>query len=124
MTKSTTQRTPQGKVSSTYGQTNMGGPFSDRPGSDKSRNQPVHRIRHGAISASIWQQDTDSGPMFNVTFQRSYKDGETWKTSASFGRQNLLVLSLIAARAYEWISNQKTKFNRDTAPLDRGNAPF
>lgn len=44
--------------------------------------------------------------MFNVTFQRAYKDGEDWKNSTSFGRNNLLVLSLIAARAFEWISNQ------------------
>jgi hypothetical protein len=49
--------------------------------------------------------------MFNVTFQRSYKDGETWKTSASFGRNNLLVLSLVAARAFEWIGNQPKGLN-------------
>jgi hypothetical protein len=72
----------------------------------KSNNQPVHKIRHGAVSASIWQQDTDKGPLFNVTFQRAYKDGENWKNSGSFGRNNLLVLSLIAARAFEWIGNQ------------------
>jgi hypothetical protein len=44
--------------------------------------------------------------MFNVTFQRAYKDGDTWKNSTSFGRNNLLVVSLIAARAFEWIGNQ------------------
>ena len=63
-------------------------------------------FRSEAISASIWRQDTDKGPMYNVTFQRSYRDGENWKTSTSFGRNNLLVLSLIAARAFEWIANQ------------------
>ena len=79
----------------------------------KSNNPPpVHRIRHGAISASIWRQETDKGPMFNVTFQRSYKDGEAWKTSSSFGRQNLLVLSFIAARAFEWISNHPEGLKR------------
>ena len=73
---------------------------------NQTKNQPVHHIRHGAISASIWRQETDKGPAFNVTFQRSYKEGDDWKTSASFGRGNLLVVSLIAARAFEWISNQ------------------
>jgi hypothetical protein len=72
----------------------------------KSNTQPVHKIRHGSVSASIWRQETDKGPMFNVTFQRAYKDGDEWKNSTSFGRNNLLVLSLIAARAFEWISNQ------------------
>ena len=71
-----------------------------------SNNQPVHKIRHGFVSASIWRQETDKGDMFNVTFQRSYKDGDAWKNSSSFGRNNLLVVSLIAARAFEWIGNQ------------------
>jgi len=78
-----------------------------RETSNKTNQQPVHKIRHGAVSASIWQQEGDKGPLFNVTFQRSYKDGEdTWKNSNNFGRRDLLVVSLIAARAFEWISGQ------------------
>jgi hypothetical protein len=69
-------------------------------------NPPIHKIRHGTISASIWRSETEKGPMFNVTFERAYKDGEKWKSSTSFGAQNLLVLSLIATRAFEWISDQ------------------
>lgn len=76
------------------------------PHSGKSNNQPVHKIRHGAVTASIWRQDTEKGPLFNATFQRSYKDGDAWKNSTSFGRKDLLVVSLIAARAFEWISSQ------------------
>jgi hypothetical protein len=70
------------------------------------KNKPVHQIRQGAVSASIWRQQIEKGPMFNVTFQRSYKGGETWKSSTRFGRNNPLVLSLVAARAFEWIGNQ------------------
>jgi hypothetical protein len=72
----------------------------------RSNNKPVHTLRHGSISASVWRQDTDKGPMFNVTFQRSYKQGDAWKNSASFGRNNLLLLSLLAMRAFEWIAGQ------------------
>jgi len=68
-------------------------------------NKPVHTISHGSISASVWRQDTDKGPMFNVTFQRSYKDGDAWKHSTTFGRNNLLLLSLLAMRAFEWIAS-------------------
>lgn len=71
-----------------------------------SNGRPVHRIRHGAVSGSIWRQDSDKGPLFNVTFQRAYKDGDKWKYSGSFGRKDLLVVSLIAARAFEWIASQ------------------
>jgi hypothetical protein len=110
-----TSAAPQGteKLSPKLGQPSTPPLFHDQPPATRNRplprnsaNQPVHHIRHGVISASIWRQETDKGPVFNVTFQRSYKDGEDWKTSTSFGRNNLLVLSLIAARAFEWIGNQ------------------
>ena len=81
---------------------------------NESNSQPIHKIRHGAVSASIWRQETEKGPMFNVTFQRTYKDGDAWKNSTSFGRNNLLVVSLIAARAFEWISNQTRQSRRTT----------
>lgn len=68
--------------------------------------QPAHRIRHRAVSASIWRNETENGAMFNVTFQRSYKDGDEWKNSMSFGQRDLLVLGLIAARSFEWIGAQ------------------
>jgi len=79
---------------------------------DKANKQPVQKIRHGAVSASIWSQDADRGPVFNVTFQGSYRDEDTWKDSTSFGRNNLLVISLIAARAFEWIGNQPSQPKR------------
>ena len=81
-----------------------------------SNSQPVHKIRHGAVSASIWCQETEKGQMFNVTFQRAYKDGDAWKNSTSFGRNNLLVVSLIAARAFEWIGNQPRQPRRQQTP--------
>lgn len=73
---------------------------------NRNNNKPVHTFRHGFVSASIWRQDTDKGPMFNVTFQRSYKEGDAWKNSTSFGRNNLLLLGLLATRCFEWIAGQ------------------
>lgn len=80
-----------------------------------SETKPIHRIRHGAVSGSIWRQETDKGPLFNVTFQRAYRKEEEWKYSDSFGRRDLLVVGLIAARAFEWIATQSTKQARQTA---------
>jgi hypothetical protein len=84
---------------------------------NKSGQQPVHKIRQGAVSASIWRHESDRGSLFNVTFQRSYKDGDAWKSSTSFGRNDLLVLSLIAARAFEWIGSQPRTAKRSTATV-------
>jgi hypothetical protein len=83
--------------------------MKNRTQSNKADSLPVHRIRHGAVNASVWQQETKKGPMFNVTFQRAYKDGDDWKNSSSFGRKDLLVLGFIAAQAFEWISEQPKK---------------
>lgn len=89
----------------------------------KASSQPVHKIRHGAISASIWRQETEKGPMFNVTFQRAYRDGDAWKNSDSFGRKDLLVVSLIAARAFEWIASQPTKAQPTASPMPEDDVP-
>jgi hypothetical protein len=85
--------------------------------------QPVHKIRHGAVSASIWRNDTNNGPMFNVTFQRAYKEGDLWKNSGSFGRKDLLVLGLIAARSFEWIGAQ-AKNGKQPPPKNEDDVPY
>ena len=91
----------------------------------KTNSQPVHKIRHRAVSASIWRQETDKGPMFNVTFQRSYKIGDDWKNSGSFGQRDLLVLGLIAARTFEWIGTQSRKTKQPAESPKQGDAvPF
>jgi hypothetical protein len=46
---------------------------------------PVFTVRHRALKAAVWKNETENGPMFNTTLSRSYKDGETWKESGSFG---------------------------------------
>jgi len=91
----------------------------------KVNSQPVQRIRHGAVSASIWRNETNKGPMFNVTFQRAYMDGDTWKNSGSFGRKDLLVVGLIAARAFEWIATQPRKAKQPAeSPKHEDDVPF
>jgi hypothetical protein len=70
-------------------------------------NPPAHEIRHGAIRATIWKNTTDKGAFFNTTFERSYRDGEEWKSSDSFGRDDLLTLGFVAQEALRWIMDQK-----------------
>ena len=37
-----------------------------------------------------------------VTFQRVYKDGEAWKTTDSFNREDLPLLAKVADQAHTW----------------------
>jgi hypothetical protein len=40
---------------------------------------------------------------------RLYRDGDEWKTTASFGRDDLPLVSKAAEMAYAWIWNAKEK---------------
>ena len=70
-------------------------------------NKPVHEITDGLLRAAIWQQDGEHGPHYSVTFRRRYKDGEEWKDSSSYGRDDLLPLRELNREAYDWIRQQQ-----------------
>ena len=71
-----------------------------------SRHKPVHEIRLAAIRASIWENETSAGTRHNVTMSRLYKDGEKWKDTTSFGRDDLLLVGKVADLAHTWIHEQ------------------
>ena len=65
--------------------------------------KPIHEIRMGRIKAAIWQNETDNIIRYNVTFGRLFKDGESWKQTESFGRDDLPVLAKVADQAHSFI---------------------
>jgi hypothetical protein len=71
--------------------------------SKQTPTKPVHEIRLGAIKAAIWANDTQNGVRHNATFQRLYKDGDEWRTSDSFGRDDLPLVAKVADMAHTWI---------------------
>ena len=71
------------------------------------RNRPVHSVRLRNIRAAIWANESEQGTRYNATFCRLYKDGEGfWRSSDSFGRDDLLLLAKVADLAHTWISEQ------------------
>ena len=72
------------------------------------KDKPAHEVRIGAIKAAIWKNDTANGVRYNVTFSRIYKDKEDgqWKSTDSFGRDDLLALGKVADLAHSWIFQQ------------------
>ena len=65
-----------------------------------ANQKPVDEIRIGRVKATIWRNGTDEQPRHNVTFSRLYKDGDQWKSTQSFGRNDLLVLAKVADLAH------------------------
>ena len=82
-------------------------------------NRPVFVARYGSIKASVWRNETKNGPMHNVTVLRSYKDGEEWKDSSSFGYDDLLVLAKALGDAHSWIHEQLQRGAKSDREGDR-----
>lgn len=82
-----------------------------------TKNRPVHEIRMGRIKAAIWAREVENGTVYNVTFARLYKDGDTWKDSTSFGRDDLQLLGKVADLCHSWIftTSEVEKFERAEA---------
>jgi hypothetical protein len=70
-----------------------------------SKQPPVDEVRLGQIRAAIWDNGSDGEPWYNVTIKRDYKDGDGWKSTDGFGRDDLLtaakVLNIAHTRIYQ-----------------------
>ena len=92
-----------------------------QPRSNDAKQKPVHEIRLGRIKAAIWANETDNGTRHNVTITRLYKDGDEWKTSTSFGREELPLVAKIADMAHTWIYQQGQESNGES-PQNNGDS--
>ena len=81
----------------------------------KPKDKPAHEVRIGAVKAAIWRNDTSNGVRYNTTFSRLYKDKEDdqWKSTDSFGRDDLLVLAKVADAVHTWIFGQTQEKESD-----------
>ena len=65
--------------------------------------KPISEVRIGRVKAAIWPNGTDGCTRHNVTFSRLYKDGDEWKNTQSFSRNDLLLLAKVADQAHSRI---------------------
>ena len=73
-----------------------------------AQNKPAHEIRLGKIRAAIWANENGQNDVwFNVTVSRLYNDGDGWKDSSSFNRDDLPVVAKVMDMAYAWIWNRQ-----------------
>lgn len=67
-----------------------------------SKQRPIETIRDGKLSASIWQNNSENGLFYSVTFERVYTgDDEKPHSANSFSGSDLLRISHLAAKAYD-----------------------
>jgi hypothetical protein len=71
------------------------------------KQKPAHKIPGpGGLKLAIWKHDSDKGPWYSVTHSRSYKQGDEWKESQSYGFDDLLTLAKMLDQAHTWIMNE------------------
>ena len=69
--------------------------------SQAAKQRPAQTLRLGRLKATIWRQESDTGPWYSVVFSRAYKDqADNWQSSESFGRNDLLLLAKLADQAH------------------------
>lgn len=73
--------------------------------------KPVKVFRDRGLSVSVFANKATVGDremtFFNTYIQRSYKDGDQYKTTHALGKDDLPRGQLLFAQAWEWIVNEE-----------------
>lgn len=82
-------------------------------------NKPVKVFRIKGVKVSIWANsvtiDGRETIMHKVTDQRIYREGDDWKTTESYSRDDLPILQMLVQDAYRWILEVEAAKNREEA---------
>ena len=73
--------------------------------------KPTHEIRCGLIKVSIWRKRTRFGLCHTLSATRLFRDGDVWKESARFGRDDIPLLRLVLDKAHTWILRQSSRID-------------
>ncbi|HEY2413800.1 MAG TPA: hypothetical protein VGI40_16230 [Pirellulaceae bacterium] len=67
------------------------------------RSKPAFELRRGLIKVRVVRKRTKSGLRHTVTVTRLFKDGDIWKESTRFGRDDIPLVRLVLDQAFVWI---------------------
>ena len=71
--------------------------------SGASSNKPIRVFRARGVKVAVFENHTADSVFYKVSPQKIYREGDDWKTTTSFGRDDLSVLQLLLGRAWEFI---------------------
>jgi len=68
---------------------------------ETKKNAPVAKVSVGLQTASIFKNENDGRAFYNVSFDRRYRTADgNWKSTSSYGRDDLLALAKLADLAH------------------------
>ncbi|QDS99316.1 hypothetical protein [Adhaeretor mobilis] len=68
---------------------------------------PIATLKDHYIKAAIWKNESDKGAFYSATIERTYKQGDEYKSSQSFSGRDVLAAGQLLLRAYEQILEQE-----------------
>ena len=79
--------------------------------------KPIKKLTSGALEASIWanevKKDGKSLTFYSVRIDKNYKDKEgKWKKSTNYNFNEILVVSHLAERCYEYLVEYDPKLKK------------
>lgn len=87
------------------------------PNTAQSSTKPSATFRLRGISASVFENHTQNDgrdvSFYKVSLQRRYRDGDEWKTSSSFSRDDVPVAKLLMEQAWQFILETEASRGRD-----------
>src|ERR1700722_12754549 len=83
-----------------------------------SHGEPVEKVTLFPVEAAIWKNVSKGGePFYSVTFERKYRDQDLrWKSTASFGTDDLLLLAKVADLAHSKLVELRAKDRQMKSP--------
>jgi hypothetical protein len=88
---------------------------------DLKRRAACNEHFHNRASHGVWRNEAEAGIRCNVVFSRINKDGDSWNSTDSFGRDDQLLLGKVADQAHSWIFQQSQEENKATKSASHEN---
>ncbi len=81
----------------------------------QGKQLPEKKFKAGAVTATIWRNETAKGAYASVQLERHYKDGDTWKSTGSLRLNDLPKAALVISKSYEYLVSEKQDREESTA---------
>jgi hypothetical protein len=69
---------------------------------------PAFEMRRGLLKVRVWRKRTRSGLRHTVAVTRLFRNGDVWKESSRFGRDDIPLMRHLLDAAHTWILENST----------------
>jgi hypothetical protein len=71
-------------------------------------SKPVKTFRLRGVSASVFENTSEQAvPYYRVQLLRTYRDGDEFKSTSVFSRDELPIVALVAKKAWEFVLGEE-----------------